>query len=116
MSTFVGVVRKEDNISALSFDIYEPMLKLWFERWQEKADKKNTTILMAHSIGDVKIGTSSFFCATLSPHRKSSLDLLEKFVEDFKANAPIWKYDIKNGRRIYAKQRSQKLPHSGILV
>ena len=35
--TFVGIVRDENEIQGLSFDIYEPILKKWFSSWQEKA-------------------------------------------------------------------------------
>ena len=40
---------------------------------------------------------------------------INDFVEDFKANAPIWKYDLKNAQRIYAKDRSQAINGAGIL-
>ncbi|EAJ5693264.1 molybdenum cofactor biosynthesis protein MoaE [Campylobacter fetus] len=113
--TFVGVVRDEDGIDGLSFDIYEPLLKKWFDMWQKKAKEKNTTIFMAHSKGDVPNHTSSFIAGVLSPKRKAALTIINEFVEDFKANAPIWKYDLKNKQRIYAKDRSQKLAGAGIL-
>ena len=38
--TFVGIVRDEDGIDGLSFDIYEPILKQWFNKWQQKAKEK----------------------------------------------------------------------------
>ncbi|AVK80469.1 molybdopterin synthase catalytic subunit [Campylobacter fetus] len=113
--TFVGVVRDEDDIDGLSFDIYEPLLKKWFDTWQEKAKEKDATILMAHSKGDVPNHASSFIAGVLSPKRKVALGLINEFVEDFKANAPIWKYDLKNNQRIYAQDRSQKLVGAGIL-
>ena len=47
--------------------------------------------------------------------RKVALSLINDFVEDFKANAPIWKYDLKNAQRIYAKDRSQAINGAGIL-
>lgn len=37
--TFVGVVRDEEGIEGLSFDIYEPILKAWFASWQKKPMK-----------------------------------------------------------------------------
>ena len=40
---------------------------------------------------------------------------LDEFVEDFKANAPIWKYDVKNGERIYAADRSTPMHGAGLL-
>ena len=91
--TFVGIVREEGGISALSFDIYEPILKKWLDAWQERAKKE-----------------------VVSPQRKVALRLINEFVEDFKANAPIWKYDVINGERIYAKERSQAINGAGLLA
>jgi molybdopterin synthase catalytic subunit len=113
--SFVGVVRAEDEIEALSFDIYEPILFEWFNQWQEKAIKLGAKIKMAHSLGDVKVHTSSFMCAIFSPKRRVALELIDVFVEDFKANAPIWKYDIIGGKRVYAQERSTPMSGAGIL-
>ncbi len=112
---FIGIVREEGNIEGLSFDIYEPLLRSWFEEWQKRAKSKNALVLMAHSIGDVPVHKSSYISAVLSPKRRVALSMIDEFVEDFKANAPIWKYDLVDGKRVYAKDRSLKLPNSGIL-
>lgn len=112
---FVGIVRDEDGIDGLSFDIYEPILKKWFDAWQDRLKKLDSYLLMAHSYGDVLNHNSSFMCAIVSPKRRVGLEMLDHFVEDFKSFAPIWKYDIKNGKKIYAKSRSKALPNAGIL-
>ena len=113
---FVGTIRAEDNIEALSFDIYEPVLEKWFNSWVEKAEKLGAKVKMAHAIGDVPVHTSSYISAVFSPKRRVALELIDAFVEDFKANAPIWKYDIKNGKRIYAADRSTPMEGSGLLA
>jgi len=113
--TFVGVVRDEDNIDGLSFDIYEPILHSWFTSWQEKAKSQNAIVLMAHSRGDVLNHTSSYIAAVCSPKRRVALELIDEFVEDFKRSAPIWKYDIINGQRKYALKRSTAIKGAGIL-
>ena len=113
--TFVGVIRDEDEIDGLSFDIYEPILNSWFESWQKKANEKNAVVLMAHSSGDVLNHTSSYIAAVCSPKRRVALEMIDEFVEDFKANAPIWKYDLKDGKRIYAKDRSTAINGAGLL-
>lgn len=113
--TFVGVIRDEDGIDGLSFDIYEPILNSWFESWQKKANEKNAIVLMAHSKGDVPNHTSSYIAAVCSPKRRVALELIDEFVEDFKASAPIWKYDLKNGKRIYALDRSTPIDGAGLL-
>ena len=113
--TFVGTVREEGGIEALSFDVYEPILKEWFENWQKKANDMGAYLKMAHSIGDVRVHTSSYMAGVFSPKRRVALNLIEEFVEDFKASAPIWKYDVINKKRVYAKDRSQKIKGAGIL-
>lgn len=113
--TFVGVVRDENSIDGLSFDIYEPILNSWFDSWQKKANEKNAIVLMAHSRGDVLNHESSYIAAVCSPKRRVALEMIDEFVEDFKAQAPIWKYDIIDGKRVYAENRSTKIQGSGIL-
>ncbi len=112
---FVGTVRSENGIDGLSFDIYEPILKSWFEAWQEKAKAKGAIIKMAHSKGDVMLHESSYISAVFSPKRRVALEFIDEFVEDFKASAPIWKYDLIEGKRVYAKDRSTAIKGSGIL-
>ncbi|RDU51822.1 molybdenum cofactor biosynthesis protein MoaE [Helicobacter sp. MIT 00-7814] len=106
---------ESQNIEALSFDIYTPLLQKWFESWQERARLTGAQILMAHSLGDVPKGASSYMCAVISSKRKAALSLYEEFIEDFKANAPIWKYDVINGKRIFALSRSTPIQGSGVL-
>ena len=113
---FVGTIRAENNIEALSFDIYEPVLKSWFDSWVKKAESRGAKVKMAHAIGDVPVHTSSYISAVFSPKRRVGLELIDEFVEDFKANAPIWKYDVINGERIYAEDRSTPMDGSGLLA
>ena len=113
--TFVGVVRDENKIDGLSFDIYEPILNNWFDTWQKKANDLNAIVLMAHSRGDVLNHESSYIAAVCSPKRRVALELIDEFVEDFKAQAPIWKYDIIDNKRIYAQDRSTAIKGSGLL-
>ncbi len=46
---FIGIVRDENGISGLSFDIYEPMLLKWFSRWDRVAKSRGAKVRMAHS-------------------------------------------------------------------
>lgn len=112
---FIGTVRSEDGIDGLSFDIYEPILNSWFDAWQQKAKERGAIIKMAHSRGDVMFHESSYIAAVFSPKRRVALEFIDEFVEDFKASAPIWKYDLKDGKRIYALDRSTAIKGSGIL-
>jgi molybdopterin synthase catalytic subunit len=112
---FIGTVREEDGIEGLSFDVYEPILSSWFDAWQAKAEVLGAKLKMAHSRGDVLVHESSYIAAVFSPKRRVALETIEQFVEDFKASAPIWKYDLKNGQRLYARDRSTAIAGAGIL-
>lgn len=115
MITFCGIVRDENGVEALYFEIYEKLLKAWFDKWCEKVAQDKVVLCFAHAKGEVKIHQSSYFVAVISKQRKLGLTLINEFVEDFKANAPIWKFDVKNGVKTYAFERSSKLKHAGIL-
>ncbi|MDE5603391.1 MAG: molybdenum cofactor biosynthesis protein MoaE [Helicobacter sp.] len=114
-SIFTGIVRAENGYEGLSFDIYEPLLEEWFLRWSKNALEKGVVLKMAHSKGDVFNHQSSYMAGVFSQRRRACLDIFESFIEDFKHKAPIWKYDIKDNQRFYAKERSHKLPFSGLL-
>ncbi len=112
---FVGTVRDEDAIEGLSFDVYEPILNSWFDAWNAKVAPLGATLKMAHSRGDVLLHESSYIAAVFSPKRRVALETIEQFVEDFKASAPIWKYDLRDGKRIYARERSTAIAGAGLL-
>ena len=112
---FTGIVRAENSYEGLSFDIYLPLLEQWFLGWVKKALESEVLLRMAHSKGDVLNHQSSYMAGIFSPQRRATLEIFGDFIEDFKHRAPIWKYDLKNGQRIYAKERSHRLHHSGIL-
>lgn len=87
----------------------------WFNAWQEKAKEQNAYLLMAHSRGDVPKPHIKLHCSSSITKRKVALKMINDFVEDFKANAPIWKYDLVDGKRVYAKERSHVLSGFGLL-
>lgn len=117
LCVFTGVVRPEGpGFQGLSFDLYLPLLQAWFGAWQHRARSQGVLLKMAHSSGDVPVHRSSYMVGLISEHRKASLALYVDFIEDFKHSAPIWKYDLKNNRRVYAKERSHPLKGSGLLA
>lgn len=113
---FIGIVRAENSINGLHFKIYKPILEKWFNKWKDYGLKHNINIKMAHSIGDVMINESSYISAVFSKHRKIALSTIDIFVEDFKKNAPIWKYEIINKKEhIYNRKKSLSMDNSGLL-
>ncbi|BDQ29487.1 molybdenum cofactor biosynthesis protein MoaE [Helicobacter ailurogastricus] len=115
LCVFSGFVRPEEGLEGLSFEVYMPLFEAWFHAWQQRAGAGGVFLCLAHSMGDVLVGQSSYMAGLMGAHRKKALELYNPFIEDFKRNAPIYKYDLKNGQRIYAKDRSHPLKGSGLL-
>ncbi|AAD06322.1 MOLYBDOPTERIN CONVERTING FACTOR, SUBUNIT 2 [Helicobacter pylori J99] len=113
---FVGIVREEGNVQGLSFDIYEALLKTWFEKWRHQPKDLGVVLKMAHSVGDVLIRHSSFLCVLMGANTKNALKLYEYFFKNFKRNAPIWKCYLSDNERIYAKKKDHLLKGSGLLA
>ncbi|BEG57890.1 Molybdopterin converting factor subunit 2 MoaE [Helicobacter sp. NHP21005] len=115
LCVFSGFVRPESGLEGLSFEVFMPLFEAWFGAWQERAKAQEVYLCLAHSRGDVLVGQSSYMAGLMGAHRQKALELYAPFVEDFKHNAPIYKYDLRNGQRIYAKDRSHPLKGSGLL-
>ena len=73
--TFVGVVRDENKIDGLSFDIYEPILNSWFNSWEEKAKELNSEDYNLYQ----KWGDNLFFLANLKGEVSIYEESLEKY-------------------------------------
>ncbi|WP_104750230.1 molybdopterin synthase catalytic subunit [Helicobacter cynogastricus] len=117
LCVFSGIVRAEGaDFKGLSFDVYLPLLQNWFDAWDQEARALGVALRMAHSRGDVGVGQSSYMAGLISAHRKEALELYARFIEDFKHNAPIWKYELRGDQRLYAHNQSHPLRGSGLLA
>ena len=119
--SFSGLVRaQEDRLKALSFEIYLPLFKSWYEDWCKRAqtlmpEGERALLFLAHSQGEVLVNECSYLAAVATPHRKEALALIVDFVEDFKRQAPIWKYDVYESGAHFAQDRAFALSGAGIL-
>ncbi|MDE7317283.1 MAG: molybdenum cofactor biosynthesis protein MoaE [Helicobacter sp.] len=114
---FTGFVRQEGEMNktdGLVFELYEPLLVQWFSAHKERLESDNVFVCMAHSRGFVPVGKSSFSVCLIAKQRASVLNELANFVEDFKQNAPIWKYDSIAGQQIFERTRAKPLQGSGL--
>lgn len=93
--TFSGCVRnteKGDVISAIHYDVYEPMAELEFGKIAREAEHRwPVKSFVQHRIGRVPVREASVVVACAAPHRKEAFEACEYIVEKLKANVPIWK-------------------------
>ncbi len=93
---FLGLVRaveQGEKISALVYEIYEPMAGKVIRRILEKLGEANPclSVRVMHRHGIVPAGEASIYVCVESQHRGEGLRLLEEFMNQLKADVPIWK-------------------------
>ncbi len=95
--TFLGVVRRRASdgreVNGLSYEAYEEMAIVEFERIAEEARERFGAVQLAivHRVGDSRIGDISVAVTAASVHRGVAFDACEYAIDELKRRAPIWK-------------------------
>ena len=93
---FHGIVREFEQgakISALVYELYEPMAEAVIRRILETLGETHPclSVHVIHRHGTVPVGEASIHVRVESKHRGEGLRLLEEFMNQLKADVPIWK-------------------------
>mgnify|MGYP002635914538 FL=1 len=93
---FQGLVRGSEGevaISALQYEVYEPMAGKVLREILEKlgATHPCQAVTVIHRYGLVPVGEPAIFVRVESAHRGEGLALLEEFMKQLKTAVPIWK-------------------------
>ncbi|WP_291987560.1 molybdenum cofactor biosynthesis protein MoaE [Luteitalea sp.] len=93
---FVGVVRGRhlgQEVSALTYEAYEPLAVASFERIaREAADRMPGVVLcLHHRIGTLGVGEPSIVIAAVSAHRAEAYAVSRFAIERVKQISPVWK-------------------------
>ena len=96
---FEGMVRPregEHRISALDYDVYEPMAAEQLQRLAEEQVQCRGLIgaCVEHSRGRVGVGQCSFRLRLASTHRKEAIAAMDVFIDRMKQDVPIWKKPV----------------------
>ena len=95
--SFFGTVRDFNlgqEVSGVSYDLYEPMVKSSFSEIAEEAKAKYCTeakIAIVHRYGRLGIREASVGIVVSTPHRDESFQICRYVIEELKVRAPIWK-------------------------
>jgi molybdopterin synthase catalytic subunit len=93
---FDGVVRAGENggvITALDYEVYEPMASRQLRRLAEEVGESFglLAITAIHSRGRVMVGQCAFRLQVAAVHRAEALAAMEAFIDRMKRDVPIWK-------------------------
>lgn len=96
MVEFRGVVRGLENdvpISALVYDLYEPMAAKVIREIVAEIARVHPClrVVVIHRHGTIPVGETAIYLRVDSRHRGEGFCLLEEFMNRLKKDVPIWK-------------------------
>ncbi|MEP6785714.1 MAG: molybdenum cofactor biosynthesis protein MoaE [Sphingomonadales bacterium] len=108
VGSFVGVVRGNDGLTALTLEHYPGMTEAALQRLAEDAVVRWTLfgIVIHHRVGRLVPGDPVVFVGTSSAHRSDALDACAYLIDRLKTDAPFWKREsFADGREQWVEQR-----------
>ena len=99
--TFMGQVRGDDGLIALTLEHYPGMTEREIERCVSEAESRwpllGATVI--HRIGRLEPGARIVLVATASSHRRAAFEAAEFLMDYLKTRAPFWKEEERGGEK-----------------
>jgi molybdopterin synthase catalytic subunit len=98
-ASFVGIVRGEGRVDALTLDHYPGFTEKQIASIVGRLIDRHrlAAAVVVHRYGTMKAGDTILFAATAAPRRRAALDALDQLVEQLKTDAPFWKKELRGG-------------------
>lgn len=109
VSSFVGVVRGGDGLSALTLEHYPGMTEAALQDLAEQAAARWALngVVIHHRIGRLVPGDPVVFVGTASAHRHDAMEACAFLIDRLKTDAPFWKREsFTDGRETWVEPRS----------
>lgn len=90
---FFGIVRKDDDLSALELEHYPAMAKTALDAIEAEARARWALddVLIIHRVGRLEIGEMIMMVAVSAPHRAEAFAAADFLMDHLKSRVPIWK-------------------------
>jgi molybdopterin synthase catalytic subunit len=91
--TFTGLVRGEDQVSALELSHYSGFTENEIMRIGRDATNRwqLSDWSVVHRVGRIQVGHPIIFVATAAKHRRAAFEATEYLMDFLKSEAPFWK-------------------------
>ena len=107
VASFMGHVRKEGDLTALTLEHYPHMTEEEITRLVEEAAKRWPlwAVTVLHRIGRLEPGARIVLVAVASSHRHAAFDACEYLIDFLKTHAPFWKEETRGGDHHWVSAR-----------
>jgi molybdopterin synthase catalytic subunit len=109
IATFIGIVRGDGGLSAMTLDHYPGMCESEIAVHAEEA-RKRWPILglrIVHRTGELVPGDRIVFVGVASAHRQAAFQAAEFLMDYLKTRAPFWKLERRGAQANWVEARSE---------
>jgi molybdopterin synthase catalytic subunit len=108
VASFVGLVRGDDGVEALTLEHYPGMTEAALRRLAEEAAARWSLLgaTIIHRVGPMRRGERIVLVATCAPHRRDALDACAYLIDRLKTDAPFWKRETRGGEQTWVDARA----------
>jgi molybdopterin synthase catalytic subunit len=99
IASFVGVVRSDGGLSAMTLDHYPGFAEREIAAHVAEAKKRWPLlgVRIVHRVGRLTPGERIVFCGAASSHRQAAFEAAEFLMDYLKTRAPFWKLEERAG-------------------
>ena len=109
IASFIGLVRGDDGLSAMTLDHYPGMCER--EIAAHAAEARNRWPILGlrivHRVGQLAPGDRIVFVGVASAHRQAAFDAAEFLMDYLKTRAPFWKRERRGGVETWVAARGE---------
>lgn len=108
VASFVGHVRKENDLSTLTLEHYPHMTEAEIGRLVKEAGERwpLTGVTVVHRVGPLKPGERIVLVAVASQHRHAAFAACEFLMDYLKTHAPFWKEETRGREHNWVEHRA----------
>jgi len=108
LASFVGLVRGDDGLVAMTLEHYPKMTEREIARHAEEAASRwpLSGVTIVHRVGRLVPGERIVLVATASPHRAAAFESCQFLMDYLKTRAPFWKQEERSGGKTWVEAKS----------
>jgi len=108
VATFIGLVRPDDGLTAMTLEHYPKMTEREIARHVEEAGRRWPLlgITVIHRVGRLLAGERIVFVGIAASHRAAAFEACQFLMDYLKTRAPFWKEEERGGARNWVEAKA----------
>jgi len=109
VASFVGLVRADDDLTAMTLEHYPKFAEAEIEAHIAQAKRRwpLLAVRVVHRVGQLKPGERIVFVGVASAHRQAAFEACQFLMDYLKTRAPFWKLEQRGGVASWVEAKSE---------